>query len=1001
MNKTLIKLITVIVLIALLAGILIAFSGNSGNSGASGASVTINEVMSKNDGSVPDPNGKYYDWVELYNSSNKDADISGMGLSDDPFSGVKFVFPQGTVVPADGYIVVYCSGEAATGLYAPFKLSASDAISLYNIHGGLIQSIKLQAVDSGKTLARIVNSDIWEAQDPSPGYPNTPEGVAAFRSTEIAQEGEDIGVYINEFQASNRSTIPDINGEYSDWIELYNSNDTDVDLSGYGISDDLNRPSKFVIPDGVTISAKGYLLIFCSGNDGILGEGESAELHAPFGLRANKEDVVFSNPQGHVLDSYSYTLQEPDASMARTADGTGEFSQTFAPTPGFPNTESGYEEFSQKYALPLGDLYISEAMGSNSKLLPTTIDGTTQYPDWLEITNAGTDSINLSGYALSDNANNPAKWVFPEITIAPGQYIVVLATGKSDKTTSPMHANFSISADGEALFLFDPEGTMIDKFRISSFLQDMSVGRSSDGQVKLYRTPTPGAANSDSSAYLGFSDAPVFDIVPGIYDEDSITVTISVPDTETVYYTLDCTTPTTNSTRYDGNGITISKNTVIRALGYREGYYCDFATVSGTFLFTHDEADHALPVMTIVTDPDNLWDYNTGIYLREGAYFRAGDTWPYESANYFKEDWERPAGFSIFDESGREEFSQNVGIKIAGGFGCGREQKGIAVIARDEYGKNTMVHKFFPDLEYTEYKALMLRCGAQDQTMTKFRDEFNVELLKGYDVNFIYMDYKPYVLYLNGEYWGVYYLREKRNRFYVAQHEGLDSADNIDLMKSETRYQSGSPAEWTAIMDYVRSHDLNDPKAYAYVEERIDLDSFMDYMICEIYVGNTDIWNIQYYKTPGGKWKWIYYDFCWSWWEADSNTIASRRNSSAPMSDLFNALLDVPEWQDAFLRRFAELMNTVFEPTHVTESIDKFYNIVEPEIERERSVFNTAGYRVGGHNLVDPDNVASYEGFRSHVARLRKFAENRRAAIRRYIKLEFNLSDAYMQEVFG
>jgi len=122
------------------------------------------------------------------------------------------------------------------------------------------------------------------------------------------------------------------------------------------------------------------------------------------------------------------------------------------------------------------------------------------------------------------------------------------------------------------------------------------------------------------------------------------------------------------------------------------------------------------------------------------------------------------------------------------------------------------------------------------------------------------------VLYLNGEYWGVYFMKEKRNRFFIAQHENTDNVKDMDLIKSESTSGVfyGSNQEWIELMSYVRSHDLTSSEAYAYVDARVDLSSFMDYMICEIYSANSDVWNIQYYKLPGGKWKWIYYDFCWS-----------------------------------------------------------------------------------------------------------------------------------------
>ena len=126
-----------------------------------------------------------------------------------------------------------------------------------------------------------------------PGYENTETGIAAYEAS--LQEDEDIGVYINEFMASNATTVADAYGAYSDWIELYNSNAYEVDLSGFGISDSISQPKKYTLPEGTVIPANGYLVIFCSGNEGLT---ESGELHAPFGLRAYAEDVVFSSKRG-------------------------------------------------------------------------------------------------------------------------------------------------------------------------------------------------------------------------------------------------------------------------------------------------------------------------------------------------------------------------------------------------------------------------------------------------------------------------------------------------------------------------------------------------------------------------------------------------------------------------------------------------------------------------------------------------------------------------------
>lgn len=199
-------------------------------------------------------------------------------------------------------------------------------------------------------------------------------------------------------------------------------------------------------------------------------------------------------------------------------------------------------------------------------------------------------------------------------------------------------------------------------------------------------------------------------------------------------------------------------------------------------------------------------------------------------------------------------------------------------------------------------------------------------------------------------------------------------------------------------MDYIRTHDLSQEANYKYVDERLDADSFMDYMICELYTGNTDYANIQYYKLPGGKWKWVFYDFCWGFNNIEHTTIKNRRGTVPAASDLFNAMLSNPGWKDRFIRRFGELMDTVYAPERVNKLIDSLYADVEPEIKREREKFNGSTFMgVKQHQEV----YGSYESFLRSIEYIRKFANERPKQIKAQLKSEFNLSDAYMREVFG
>ena len=976
-------------LIVILAVFLINLK--EGSSRAPADAVALSEIMISNKGSVPDNLGGYPDYIELHNGSSERADISGYGLSDSLLEGAKYVFPAGTVLEPGAYVVVWCGGEAEDDMHAPFKLSAGEEAVLFDASGRPLDTAVLNSVDSGMVLRR--EGEVWTQAKPCPGYPKTEAGMAEDEAS--LKETEDIGLYINEFMASNATTICDSFGSYSDWIELYNSTDTDMDISGFGISDNLSQPMKYRFPDGTTIAAKGYLVVFCSGNEGM----QNGELHAPFGLRSYGEDVVIANRAGRIIDSYSFKNQETDVSMARIPDGAGEFQSNSQPSPGYPNTGAGYSAFDAANRLPLGGVYISEFGGSTGSVAS----------DWVEIYNSTGSAVSLAGYGLSNNPKNPAKWVFPDISIEPGEYLLLYATGSADKAQKKnLKLNFCISSTGEALFFFDPNGKLIDKLSAGRMRSGQSYGRDGSDNRFYYAEPTPGAQNG--KGYEGITQLPAFSVTPGIYD-NAVTVAITAGEGETIRYTTDCTTPNASSEVYSGE-LSISKNSVIRAAAFRDGYLSgDVATA--TYLFRSDGVNHALPVVTLVTDPDNLWNSKTGIYATgdqfdpdAASYADTLKSATYYQAKFATEEqvdtiWEKPAAFSLFDDNGKQVFTQNVGIRIAGSFGRGRAQKGFNVIARKEYGKGSMEYPFFENRPYTEYKAVVLRAGAQDQNRSKIRDELASGLLEGTDINILYQAYRPTVLYLNGEYWGVYFMKEKRNRFFVAQHENTENNVDLAIGKGFKQRSYGDNSDWVSLYEYATSHDLSSADAYNYVAERMDVDSFRDYMIAEIYNGNTDTYNFQYYRLKGGKWKFIFYDFCWGFQSPGHETLAFRMGktpSDVCSAKLFAAMIQNKGWRDSFCRRFGELLNTAFAPERVSALIEELYGYVEPEIKREREKFNKDTFM----GVKQPNtNLGTYEGFQSEISKLKEFAQKRPEEIKRQLQSNLGLSDSYMKEVFG
>lgn len=976
-------------LIVILAVFLINLK--EGSSRAPADAVALSEIMISNKGSVPDNLGGYPDYIELHNGSTERADISGYGLSDSLLEGAKYVFPAGTVLEPGAYVVVWCGGEAEDDMHAPFKLSAGEEAVLFDASGRPLDTAVLNSVDSGMVLRR--EGEVWTQAKPCPGYPKTEAGMAEYEAS--LKETEDMGLYINEFMASNATTICDSFGSYSDWIELYNSTDTDMDISGFGISDNLSQPMKYRFPDGTTIAAKGYLVVFCSGNEGM----QNGELHAPFGLRSYGEDVVIANRAGRIIDSYSFKNQETDVSVARIPDGAGELQPNSQPSPGYPNTGAGYSAFDAANRLPLGGVYISEFGGSTGSVAS----------DWVELHNSTGSAVSLAGYGISNNPKNPAKWVFPDISIEPGEYLLLYATGSSDKAQKKnLKLNFCISSTGEALFFFDPNGKLIDKLSAGRMRSGQSYGRDGSDNRYYYADPTPGAQNG--KGYEGITQLPAFSVTPGIYD-NAVTVAITAGEGETIRYTTDCTTPNASSEVYSGE-LSISKNSVIRAAAYKDGYLSG-DTATATYLFKGDGVDHALPVVTLVTDPDNLWNSKTGIYATgdqfdpdAASYADTLKSATYYQAKFATEEqvdtiWEKPAAFSLFDDNGKQVFTQNVGIRIAGSFGRGRAQKGFNVIARKEYGKGSMEYPFFDNRPYTEYKAVVLRAGAQDQNRSKIRDELASGLLEGTDINILYQAYRPTVLYLNGEYWGVYFMKEKRNRFFVAQHENTENNVDLAIGKGFKQRTYGDNSDWVSLYEYATSHDLSASDAYNYVAERMDVDSFRDYMIAEIYNGNTDTYNFQYYRLKGGKWKFIFYDFCWGFQSPGHETLAFRMGktpSDVCSAKLFAAMLQNKGWRDSFCRRFVELLNTAFAPERVSALIEELYGYVEPEIKREREKFNKDTFM----GVKQPNtNLGTYEGFQSEISKLKDFAQRRPEELKRQLQSNLGLSDSYMKEVFG
>ncbi len=1027
----------IIVLLAVCAVALILYlkSGGAGSSVDDAAQVEINEVMTSNKGAVPDETGDFPDWVEIYNNTDASLDISGYGLTDDLISAAKWTFPEGSVIEPRGYLVVFCSGDTTRGkMHAPFKLSASDEVILSTVSGKVVDSITLKPVSSGYSLGRSADDGTtWKEMLPSPGYPNTDDGAAQYLATLSASADESIGVYLNEFMASNASTLIGPDGAYCDWIELYNTTGSDVDLSGYGISDSATQPLKYTLPQGTSIPANGVLLIYCTGRE--TPEG-SDKIEAPFGLAAYQESVVFSTPAGRILDEYDYTRAQTDISMARNPDGTGEWAASSQPTPGYTNNNAGLQAFMKTLTYGPGDVVISEVLNANVSYLKQP-DG--EYYDWIEIHNRTSSPISLSGYALSNNAKNPAKWVFPDITLDAGEYLTVLASGKnvSDaQKKNSLETNFGLSSAGGVVFLFSPDGTILDKIQVPKGHADVSYGRT-ETSLLFYETPTPNAANG--SGVAGYAEEPKILTAGGSFDSAQ-QVTIEVPEGCSVTYTTDGTVPTASSTVYSGP-ITISRTTPLRARAFQSGYLGSDIASQTYVIYTGESTieNHrfTLPVVSIVTDPGNLWDPDSGIYVIGSDYAATAEQDPTDLtmtkgmndpnwylANFnavssthpdpLGRDWERDVHFDYIDANGVSQFSGDGIVQIQGQYSRNKEQKGLALIAKGAYGDSMFNYAFFENRDITSYKSLILRASAQDATNSRIRDNLVTTLFEEGDTglpadrNVVVQAHKQVVVLINGRYWGVYDLMERITADFVTERFHLNNPDSVDLL-----YGNGNDKcvlagngwqDYTDMVEWAGSHDLSNSANYDYICSLMDTENYATYVAAEIVIGNSDSGNIKYWRSAetDNKWRWILYDFCWAMNRndkySDTATVGYRRDffsryfnveghgsSKATSTVLIRALLENASFRQMFLEKTAIMINDIYSPEKINAMVDRLQGNIAEEMKYD----------------VDIWNDITYSSWQQHCDNIRAYADNYKEYALKYVQNYFNLSDSEMTNLFG
>lgn len=630
--------------------------------------------------------------------------------------------------------------------------------------------------------------------------------------------------------------------------------------------------------------------------------------------------------------------------------------------------------------ITLPEIYINEFMAANSNTILSP--GFNESADWLEIYNAEDTVVNMGGFYLTDDLADPQKWQIPlDIQINPGGSILFWADGHN----VGQHSNFQLALDGEEIGLFSSDGALIDSILYGQQSSDVSFGRYPDaaGNLVFFDQPTPGTANLNPG-FSGIVPNPEFSMSGGFYPG---VVNIDFTHThplETIRYTLDGSLPNLQSSIYSAS-VMLNATTVMRAQAFQDDLLPS-KVITNTYLI--DEST-ALPVVSVVTDPANLWDDEIGIYV-EGTNGIPG--YCVNEPRNWNQPWERPISLEMYEANRNLGFKIDAGMQIGGG--CTRKypQKTLAIYARSDYGASKINYQIFEDKPIHQFNNILLRNSGQDWWRAMFRDGMMQTLVKD-QMDIDWQAYKPAILFLNGDYWGIHAIREKHNEHYLESNYGINP-DAIDILSGNTSVKQGSAEHYEAMIDFIESHSMAVTEDYHWVSTQMDINEYLNYMIAEIYFANID-WpggNIKYWREQGAnhKWRWILFDLDLGFGAHErgqyySNTLANATATSATYyanpawsTFLFRKLLENPEFKNQFIQRFASRLNITFQPQRVLNIIDSLKIKIEAEIPR--------------HIQKWEQSTSFNNGWNYHVEVMQEFAIQRPAYIIEHLIGKFGLS---------
>lgn len=604
------------------------------------------------------------------------------------------------------------------------------------------------------------------------------------------------------------------------------------------------------------------------------------------------------------------------------------------------------------------------------------------FSPWVELYNTGSSTVNVSGYYLTDNATEPTKWRIPSGTSIPAKGFLLIWC---DGMNTARHTNFSLDSDGEEVFLINPSLAVIDNISFPRQFTNISYGRivNGGGSWGYLSTPTPGTINNGATATQQLAP-PVFSSAGGRY-ASSVQIALShTLHNAQIRYTLDGKEPTASSAIYTAP-LLIGQTKTVKAKAFLDGYLPGKTETQTYFIGEHT---FTLPVVSISTDPLYLYDNTIGIYV-DGNNGITGNC--KDSPVNWNQDWDRHAVFEYFDKDGNKLLGQSVDIRIGGGCSRNQSQKSLIVKARDKYVSNVIKYPFFESKSIYELGGFVLRNSGNDFNVTMFRDAMMQAIPVG-QMEMDYLDYQPAVLYLNGQYMGIQNIREKIDADYIAANYAIDK-DDLDLLETYENALEGTSDAYIYYRTTLEGMDRSTPEAFQFIDQHIDVQEYINYLVTEIYYGNTD-WpgnNIKFWRqrSTNGKFRWILWDtdFGFALYEGASWATHPTLNFATatdgpgwpnpPWSTLhIRLVLENPVFRSRFIQTMNSALNTTFHPDRVVSIINQFQTRIASEMPYHKARW-----------------WGSVNDWNFEVQRLRDFAGARNIFMRQHMAAFFGLGE--------